>query len=577
VTGGGGGGGGAGDAGAGGDASAGSGGSGGTGSLLAGGAGGTTAPGSSGSAGIAPGGGGSGANSVGANVGGSAGGAGQVTVAFLGTNTSASAFTYKYQSRQDGDWNNFNTWSVDKGSGFVNAVTGETPNNGHSSVVVQSGHTVTVSAAAVTVNLTVNSGGTLTVSGGGLSVNRLTGQTTANNLTVNGTLNLAMANALNLGNNTTNLVAVGAVLNQTAAAAVSSGTGVQLTINGSYVQNATGSGVIPVATWGAASTCRIDSTFTSNIDAGGNDVQLNYGQAFGNFIWNAQGGTTNVVYRMTESTISTWTVGNLTIQNTAGTPARLELTGTQPLSVSVQNLTMTGGNFRAGGGGSALTVNGSIAINAGLFDTGGSIKAAGSITVASGSTIGGSGHIGATTVTLAAGAFAANALGNNLSSDSWTNTALIVTNALALSGNTFKVDTGTNVLAAGDYVLITNTSGGITGSFASSPVISGAGLGVGLAGTVVTTGNSVKLHVSAPSGPPVITSTLVIGTDLIISGTNSSGTAGGTYYVRATNNVAIPIASWPRISTNTYGVGGAFSVTNQILPGVPRNFYRIEQ
>jgi len=224
-----------------------------------------------------------------------------------------------------------------------------------------------------------------------------------------------------------------------------------------------------------------------------------------------------------------------------------------------------------------LTVNGSIAINAGLFDTGGSIKAAGSITVASGSTIGGSGHIGATTVTLAAGAFAANALGNNLSSDSWTNTALIVTNALALSGNTFKVDTGTNVLAAGDYVLITNTSGGITGSFASSPVISGAGLGVGLAGTVVTTGNSVKLHVSAPSGPPVITSTLVIGTDLIISGTNSSGTAGGTYYVRATNNVAIPIASWPRISTNTYGVGGAFSVTNQILPGVPRNFYRIEQ
>ena len=127
-------------------------------------------------------------------------------------------------------------------------------------------------------------------------MNRLTGQTIANNLTVNGTLNLASANALSLGNNTTNLVAAGAVLNQTAAAAVSAGTGVQLTINGSYVQNVTGSGVIPVATWGAASTCRINSTFTSNIDAGANDVQLNYGQAFGNFIWNAQGGTTNVLF-----------------------------------------------------------------------------------------------------------------------------------------------------------------------------------------------------------------------------------------------------------------------------------------
>ena len=139
-------------------------------------------------------------------------------------------------------------------------------------------------------------------------------------------------------------------------------------------------------------------------------------------------------------------------------------------------------------------------------------------------------------------------------------------------------NTGTNVLAAGDYVLITNTSGSISGSFAGSPVISGAGLGVGLAGTVVTSGNSVTLHVAASSsGPPVITSTLVIGSDLIISGTNSSGTAGGTYYVRATNYVAIPMASWPRISTNTYGVGGAFSVTNAVNPAVPVRFFRIEE
>lgn len=51
---------------------------------------------------------------------------------------------------------------------------------------------------------------------------------------------------------------------------------------------------------------------------------------------------TNVVWRMTESTIANWTVGNLTISNTAVPPARLELAGTQPLSVSVANLRMTG-------------------------------------------------------------------------------------------------------------------------------------------------------------------------------------------------------------------------------------------
>ena len=147
-----------------------------------------------------------------------------------------------------------------------------------------------------------------------------------------------------------------------------------------------------------------------------------------------------------------------------------------------------------------------------------------------------------------------------------------------MNGNTFYVSTGTNVLAAGDYLLITNTIGGITGSFASSPVISGAGLGVGIDrhggdhGQCGHAAGDLRRH-----RPPVITSTVLSGSNLIISGTNSSGTAGGTYYVRATNNVAIPMANWPRISTNTYGVGGAFSVTNQILPGVPVNFFRIEQ
>jgi hypothetical protein len=39
----------------------------------------------------------------------------------------------------------------------------------------------------------------------------------------------------------------------------------------------------------------------------------------------------------------------------------------------------------------------------------------------------------------------------------------------------------------------------------------------------------------------------------------------------------LPIASWPRIFTNTYGVGGVFSVTNPVNLGTPNNFYRLEQ
>jgi hypothetical protein len=182
--------------------------------------------------------------------------------------------------------------------------------------------------------------------------------------------------------------------------------------------------------------------------------------------------------------------------------------------------------------------------------------------------LGGDGAIGAD-VTLSTGA-------------SWTNDLpageLTVTNGLALNNNTMYVNTGTNLLGVGSYPLITNTSAGITGSF-DTVAISGAGLAPNTTGTVVTTPDSVTLQVQAVAGPaaPVITSVVKSGSDLIVSGTNTTGIAGGTYYVRASTNLALPVASWPRISTNTYGTGGTFSATNQILPGVPVNFYGIEQ
>ena len=645
VSGGGGGGGGAGDAGAGGDAgsiSSGVGGSGGAGSLLAGGAGGSIAANASGSAGTVPGGGGAGANwTSGSGSAGSAGSAGQVVVALISPNTSPQTFTYDFQSRASGDWNDFNTWSVNRGSGFVNATNGETPNAGHQSVVVLNSHTVTVSAAAVTVNLTVNTGGTLTVSGGGLSVNRLTGQTNANNLTVNGTLNLATANALNLGNNTTNLIAAGAVLNHTGGSTVVNyGTGVQMTINGTYNQNVNGSGVIPVATWAAASTCQINSTFTNSTTG---NIQLNYGQNFGNFIWNAQGDVTNQVYRMANGAITNWAVGNLTIQNTAGTPARLELALSQVLGVSVTNFTMTGGSFRAGGGNVVLTVNGPLAISAGQFDVGGAINAlgdvsitgttvitggspfsfakagaqawtttltntltapkwivnsgtalslgsasrcvvsdltvnggltvtgnstllvnganlpstnnSGTITVASGSTLGGSGAIGAS-VTLSAGAMATNTFA--LDTNNVPNGQLTTTNALALNGNTIYVSTGIYALNVGDYVLITNTISGITGSF-GSVVISGAGLASGTTGTVVTTANAVKLHVALAAITTVPTTTL------LVSSANPSTNGSSVTFTATvqTNSVTASAAT----SNYVFSVDGTPVATNAVTGG----------
>ncbi len=69
----------------------------------------------------------------------------------------------KFQTRQSGNWNDFNTWQVDLGSGFVNAVSGQTPTSANDTIQIQSPHIVTVTAAVTVDQVTVDAGGTLAV------------------------------------------------------------------------------------------------------------------------------------------------------------------------------------------------------------------------------------------------------------------------------------------------------------------------------------------------------------------------------------------------------------------------------
>lgn len=91
----------------------------------------------------------------------------------------------KYRSRQSGAWNDFTSWQVDSGSGFVDAVSGQTPTSADDTITIQNGHTVSVTANVnadqVTVelgaNLSVISGTTLTIDDGtgtDLDVNGIT-------------------------------------------------------------------------------------------------------------------------------------------------------------------------------------------------------------------------------------------------------------------------------------------------------------------------------------------------------------------------------------------------------------------
>jgi hypothetical protein len=79
--------------------------------------------------------------------------------------------------------------------------------------------------------------------------------------------------------------------------------------------------------------------------------------------------------------------------------------------------------------------------------------------------------------------------------------------------------------------------------------------------------------VVAPPQPKIGGIRLTSG-NVVLSGTN--GTAGLTYSVLASTNVALPLASWTPLTTNVFGAGGSFSWTNAINPAKPQSFYIIK-
>jgi hypothetical protein len=57
--------------------------------------------------------------------------------------------------------------------------------------------------------------------------------------------------------------------------------------------------------------------------------------------------------------------------------------------------------------------------------------------------------------------------------------------------------------------------------------------------------------------------------------TVGGGPAGGTNYIMATTNLALPISQWARTATNIFDLSGNSIVTNSILTGVAQDFYRV--
>ena len=149
-------------------------------------------------------------------------------------------------------------------------------------------------------------------------------------------------------------------------------------------------------------------------------------------------------------------------------------------------------------------------------------------------------------------------------SEAQSNDLVTVTGNLANTGTgTVTVANTGPALKVGDSFTIFSTL--VTGG--NTLTVSGGGVTwsnhLAVDGGITVTG-------IAPTSPPVFLSTVLSGANLVSA--ISNGAAGSTFYVLASTNLALPIASWTPVLTNTYP-GGNFFITNPVAPGTPRRFF----
>jgi hypothetical protein len=239
----------------------------------------------------------------------------------------------KYRSRQTGNWNDFNSWQIDTGSGFVDAISGQTPLSTDDTVQIQSPHVITVSANVAVDQVTVDFGGQIAVSA---AITLTVANGTGTDLVVNGIL--ASAGTITL----------------TGTAAFASGS--------KYQHNfTTTAGVIPTAAWDSNSTVEILGYTSSTSGPSG------LGQTFGNFTWNCSAQSANL------------SLGGATITATGTFTMTTTNSGSLRMGASTNGV-LAVGNFIQSGGTldlSSAAGNGSLRV-AGVFSqSGGTITETG--------------------------------------------------------------------------------------------------------------------------------------------------------------------------------------------------------
>lgn len=211
------------------------------------------------------------------------------------------------------------------------------------------------------------------------------------------------------------------------------------------------------------------------------------------------------------------------------------------------NLTLAGGQTLSGNG----AIDGNLIVGSSAILSPGKSGAIGTLTFSNALTLAGGG------TTLMA-----------VSHAPLTNDVAKIYGALTNGGTLVVSNSSATALAAGDAFKLFSAAS-YTGAFAS---VSLPALAPGLAWNTNTL-NSAGLA-AVISIVPRFSTTTFLATNLVMRG--SGGLPNGTYYVLAATNIALPLASWPCIATNTYDAAGNFSFTNGIARGSAQKYYLIQ-
>jgi autotransporter-associated beta strand protein len=257
------------------------------------------------------------------------------------------------------------------------------------------------------------------------------------------------------------------------------------------------------------------------------------------------------------------------------------LNGGAILDSSNYSITVTQPLLQGGSGGLTKTGNGVLTLN--------SINTYTNTTLVSAGTLAGTGTI--------AGPLTVGANGSLAPGDAGIGT-LTVNGALSLAaGCTNYVDinasSGTSDLVAG---LTKATYGGtlVISNLAGTPVLNqsfhifgavSAPVGnftsiiptpaAGLAWSFNPTNGMLKAVVGVQKNPPVVTQVQVVGSNLVVTGTN--GVPSGTYVILSSTNLALPLASWLPIATNTFDGSGNFTAPIPVTNTVSQDFFLLRQ